>query len=381
MGTPEEEDALPAPLALTRCCVTLKNTYYICQKKREAPVLWDLYGPEPGLTLHEAYFGGVLRALEAMQVMQGQTVYLTDSLDVLPTYGTDVVAVMTGDEWSCTPHYAPRVRAVFKCYGTTLKLGGNPLRHPTYLNGLAALQYVRSQTHRLPYTLAALRHPGAATNIYPVPLGYATQIEQPFKPFRERSTDVFFAGSLSHKVPSRWSPRRLLRSPKEVSRESMVEALRRFEATHPSYQTSLFLADGFTPHAIRWGRFDPTKMLSPEIYSAAMMDTKICMVPRGTSLETFRYFEALRFGCITITEVLPDFWFYHGAPSISVNRWADLGGVLETLLADEEALEQRHRASLRWWQEVCAEEAVARYMADALTTSLASSATTLRPAP
>jgi hypothetical protein len=70
--------------------------------------------------------------LEELSSLDGLSVYLTWSVDELPSYGHDVVAVVTGDETCRIPRYFDRVRAVYKTYGTRPTLGSRPFaRRPT----------------------------------------------------------------------------------------------------------------------------------------------------------------------------------------------------------------------------------------------------------
>ena len=92
------------------------------------------------------------------------------------------------------------------------------------------------------------------------------------------------------------------------------------------------------------------------------MDTKICLVPRGSSLETFGLFEAVRYGCIAICEKLPRRWYYEGLPAIRIERWNQLEGIVDDLLGNPERLEPLHQEALRYWQTACSEEVLGRYM-------------------
>ena len=48
------------------------------------------------------------------------------------------------------------------------------------------------------------------------------------------------------------------------------------------------------------------------------MDARVCLAPRGASVETFRVLEGLRAGCVVVGERLPGHWFYDGAPVIQL---------------------------------------------------------------
>jgi hypothetical protein len=104
---------------------------------------------------------------------------------------------------------------------------------------------------------------------------------------------------------------------------------------------------------------------SAEDYSTGLMDARICLAPRGTSLETFRVFEGLRYGCIVIANRLPHQPFYDGAPIVQLDRWKDLPEVVARF-DDPIARGRWHRAALDWWHTRCSEEAVGALMARCL---------------
>ncbi|WP_263353004.1 hypothetical protein [Acidicapsa acidisoli] len=96
------------------------------------------------------------------------------------------------------------------------------------------------------------------------------------------------------------------------------------------------------------------------------MDSKICLAPRGTVLDSFRFFEGLRAGCLVVCEHLTDEWFYDGAPVLRIKDWSDLPRVVEPYLYDNASLEEARLRSLGWWRDKCGEKAVGRVMAEYL---------------
>src|SRR5262249_26690572 len=130
-----------------------------------------------------------------------------------------------------------------------------------------------------------------------VPLGYARQIDLPVKPFHARRYLVSFLGSLEHYGDGYChplSPRTLFRGPKVLARNRMSDSLLRLASAMPD---EVFFAT--TPSFFESIRTDGTR------YSEIMADTKICLAPRGASVETYRFFEALRYGCVVICDRLP----------------------------------------------------------------------------
>jgi hypothetical protein len=333
------------------------------------------------VTIHDTYFGRAFSVFESVFSARRLTVYLTWDLKNLPSYGDNVVAVVLGDEWCRVPAYLDRVLVAFKCYGSTPNLPPSVLLPTSYLQVLVALQHARIHFHRLPGVVQSLQNKmrlmlkGRDNNAaYPIPLGYANQVELPIVPIEERTVDVFFAGSLSHNHHPRWSPLHWLRSPKHVARARAIEEASALQSLAPELNVDLRVTSDFAPHAVMFGKED-SDVLSAEQYSSKMMDARICLAPRGTSPETFRYFEALRSGCVVISDVLPQHWYYDGSPAIELQDWAQLPSVVLPLLDDKRALVKLHRASLDWWSEKCSELALGHYMADMVNRHLRDSTT------
>jgi hypothetical protein len=334
------------------------SRYFVCLHKPPAhgraqpPEPFDLYA-EPSLPdITGPYWARVLQAFDREAGDRGLTVYLTWDLYELPSYGPDVVAISTGDESAMMPRWADHVGAAFKVYGTRPWLERNPFREPTRLAALAFARYARSWARRV---AGGLGERGSA-RVEQLPLGYSNQLDLPLKALRERTTDAFFAGSVEHRAYGRLSPARLAGTPKQIAREEMLAALARYRAARPGARIDVRLTPDY------WTSIhDDT-----EEYSRALMDSRICLAPRGANVETFRLFEGLRYGCVVVGEPLPDTWYYRGAPIVQLRRWRDLGGALDALLADPVELEQRHRAALAFWEERCSEAAVARFILDRL---------------
>ena len=340
------------------------NTYYLCFPRKKEKRVWNPFepAPTPHLYARTTYLGGVFRMMEQHLREPGLTFYLTPSLRSLPSYGPDVVAVVQGDESARIPAYFHKVRATFKCYGTRLARPASFWAAPSYQNLLGHAQFMRDTARGLPGRLRYTRHQrrqhSGLPPIYPIPLGYANQLALPVKPIEERTADVFFAGSVVHKAYPTWSPKRWFRSPKDLARSTMLAGLDAARQRVPGLKIDLQVQSSYRRSI----------QASAAAYSAGMMDAKICLVPRGASLETFRFFEAMRYGCVTIAEALPPYWFYEEAPAIQVAHWRELPETLASLLADPDRLRATHTATLAWWHARCSEEAVGRYFAEKLNT-------------
>jgi hypothetical protein len=336
-----------------------KNRYVVVHPWSGDEVTWNPLDPRDLPTPDCAYIGGIIRVMERDPNIDGLTFYLTNNVDLLPSYGDDVVAIVLGDEWCRIPRYARAVRCVFKTYGTSLTANWAALAHPTPYELAALAQDIRTLAGRLPYLAAAaaaylratVRRSRRRARIYDIPLGYYRQVPLPFVPIDERLHDVYFAGSVANRSSRLALLQRL--TPKSLSREQMLHHVGKIAVRHPQLAVSTSIISGFAQ----------TTEDAAVHYSRTMMETKICLVPRGTSLETYRFFEGLRAGCIVIAERLPPRRYYQGAPALRIRGWSELDRLVPALLADGDRCARLSRASLDWWDKHCSEDAVGAFVA------------------
>lgn len=360
IGNPK--DGEQASMAESLNCKKLKNHYYICLEQKT--IDWNPADPSSEIVAVKPdciYFGKVLEAVEQRLSMSGLTFYMTWDVKTLPTYGNNVVAIVVGDEWCRIPLYFNKVKAIFKCYGTQRILGCNPILQPSWLNFLTLFQFLRTSAACvqgwLNYHFYRLSHwQFKHLPIYEIPLGYYKQLDLTMKNMSDRTYDIYFAGSLRQNEYSQRSIKRWIGEPKSVSRKQMARSLEEMQKKYPKLQIKLSLISNFVE----------STHSSSATYSEELMNSKICLVPRGASFETFRFFEALRFGCVVVSEVLPPRWFYNGAPVIQIKQWRDLDKVLSDILSSENLMQKKHQESLNWWKEKCSELTVGEYIVESL---------------
>jgi hypothetical protein len=338
---------------------TLKNDYYLCWPDRHEAWTPEIERPHPHW-VRTRYFSRVFHHMEAQLERGDLTIYLTSDVHKLPSYGDNVVAVLQEDEPARVPHYFDRVLATFTCYGTHQPLRPNPLVYPAYENFISAGRYLYSLLRRSPGLLRRkiLQYVRSEnlSPIYTIPLGYANQVDLAIQPILDRTTDVFFAGSVSHRKNDTNILRRAIGTAKYISRRKLVDVLHRLDENEPDLTIGLETCPSFSV----------SMQDSAEAYSRRMMDAKICPVPRGTSLESFRFFEAIRYGCIPIVEALPSRPYYDGSPALTIKSWTDLHRIVPVLLQDDTILAQKQRSILDWWQTNCSEKVVGYDMAQKL---------------
>jgi glycosyltransferase involved in cell wall biosynthesis len=98
-------------------------------------------------------------------------------------------------------------------------------------------------------------------------------------------------------------------------------------------------------------------------YVQSLLQTKICLAPRGGSLETFRVFEGAVAGCVLITDPLPPAWFYAGLPRVELRSWSQLPDAVAELLSHPALMESMSRAGRDWAMNVISPEAIGDWIA------------------
>lgn len=331
--------------------------YFVDLPEDRSPRRWDPHDGPLAERPDTRFFGAAFTEMEKTLRDANIDVVVTWDLERLPRYGDQVVAVVLGDEVGAVPRYLDRVRAVFKSYGTRPALGAGPLRNPglTGVSELAqcAVRWLKwlpggaVHTHLL--LRRRLRREAAPAPVSVIPLGTFNQLDIAVTPIEARPIDVFFAGSIEHEES--WGDRL---SPKGRCRREMLAAVEQLRRGRPGLRLDIRVTSGFRASA----------SAPAGEYSRALMNARVCLAPRGTSVETFRVLEGLRAGCVVIAERLPRHWFYDGAPLIQLDRWS----ALETLLPldDPKELRRRHERALEWWRARCSEAAVGRFIAERL---------------
>lgn len=199
-------------------------------------------------------------------------------------------------------------------------------------------------------------------NVFPLVLGYVNTVpEFPVKSIKERKYNVFFRGNLNlnrinfYRNFSKW--RYFLPSENFLTHDYYRKFLLKLQSDF----SSLFLNSIIIFNSSFKGGF------SPEEYGKVLSDSKIVLCPKGFFMtECFRHFEAMRAGCVIVSEPLPETPFYLNSPIIQVDNWDEGIKKVKELLKHESKLEDIHQQTLDWWNEKCSENATARYIVDGL---------------
>lgn len=301
------------------------------------------------LSIGYHYLARIISRLASRLVDEDFVFVLTWNKKRVPSEGSNVIVFTLADEHARVPRYFSRVGLVCKPYGIAPSLG---MPHPfprDRLDWMRLARFLRNAADgsgtRLRYAFRILT--GQHARVETVPLGYLDPRSEPLVPLAKRSIDIFFSGHIPQR--SRYAGlRALVAMPKEVSRRELVRVLETPEL-RDRYSIDLRLTGDFASSAFG---FDDSYLLS-------LAMSKIALCPTGNSVETYRLFEAMRAGCVIISEPLPKHWFYRGSPIITVASWRELPSVLSDLFADPAGMQVIGERTFAWWRDVCSESAVA----------------------
>jgi hypothetical protein len=197
-------------------------------------------------------------------------------------------------------------------------------------------------------------------NVLPFPLCGCSQVikKEPI-PFFNRSTSVFFAGNLNKNRLELFCRikfsflDKIASFPKSTAIKGIFSKLARKLPLERDLSNKIPKSRILFNKSFRSG-FDEKD------YAAFLADSKICLCPKGFhTSETIRHFEAMRLGCVIISEPLPDSPFYKHSPIIELPSWQNLRQNIERLLSNPEQLGEASRATLNWWHTRISPKAVA----------------------
>ncbi len=319
--------------------------------------------PPPWTADLPAEFRYVYDVLEqALPAVNAETLrfYITKEAWFLPEYGRDVVGILLQEERCKVPVYGRHVRAVIRNLHSQPFLGYRAHASFSKLDAVLTFEYLRDSYTNLK-SRRALATPAAGFPApvrahpltIPLPLGYHSQVELPQIPMADRPLDTFFAGQVA--TPPQVGYQRLLSSSKIEARRQIWQVLQALqkEGKWRLDLGTLSAGDG--------------KVQAFGSYSEKMMQSRICVAPRGSMADTFRAFEGLRAGCLVVANALPkDAFMYPRAPLLYVSHWRQIKDILERYARDINALEGWREKSLAWWHNRLRPQVMAVYVAQHL---------------
>ncbi len=322
---------------------------------------------QPGIPAEFRYPYDILEQALPLLEADGLQFYFTKEAYFLPKYGRNVVAVMLQEERCKVPVYGRQVRAVLRNLYSTPFLGYRPRLGMGKLEAVLTFEYLRDHYTNLRSRRALAAQAGlpAPVRSQPktirLPLGYHSQQEVPQIAMADRPLDIFFAGQASYDIP-KGSYQHYLSSSKREARMQIWQVLTELQREG---QWTMDLGN------IAANQTEAGSAYSS--YSEKMMQSRICVAPRGSVADSFRAFEGLRAGCLVVANPLPrDEYLFPGAPIVLVDHWREIRGILEKFARNVDALEEWRRRSLTWWHDHLRPEVLAPMVAAGLNEAGAS---------
>lgn len=191
--------------------------------------------------------------------------------------------------------------------------------------------------------------------------------ELPILSFSERKYSIYFCGNLNkNRVPFYIALNK---------RASLLARLDNFMLKH-----NLRGADRLYEYCFRNKSFDISSLYDNAYirfysgfnngddynkYAYYLQNSKIVLSPKGFhSIECFRLYEAMRQGCIVITEPLPHVWCYKDAPCITIDSWKDLSSIL---LDNAQVFDKLSPTEIRkYYEERLSVQGIANYVGSIL---------------
>lgn len=188
-------------------------------------------------------------------------------------------------------------------------------------------------------------------NVWHLPVGPPnTLCERHPKPLNKRSYRVFFSGNLhigrknfyKFFTKAKWAPFFLL------------HRMRGFFGENFSYK--------FDKSYIQFTRkFNAG--LDPNRYSEYLYNSRVVLCPPGNpGVETLRHYEAMKAGCIIISEILPQVECFTGSPIIQITNWADVDNLVSEILNDDNRMNEQYNKMISWWSTYCSPIATVNYI-------------------
>jgi hypothetical protein len=330
-----------------------KNTYIYLLNNGQRII--DVSDPQP-FERGVDFYVDVFKYIEQSQHLVGFTFYIATVMPPeLPSYGDKVILLVVSDEHYLYKPYFLKIACVIRSYGA----------FPTYRDGfpgnklrlLAFIQYIyklfECATSLLDSAVRArtVSYLEARRKVLHVPIALFFRFNPKVIPVRNRETSYAFLGSVAYDPKRRKLFHRIFSPPKLASRALMIAAMNKFRS-----QT------GKSGSIFTTGDLEES-ILNRDMYINTLQNTKISICPRGSNLETYRFFESMKSGCVVICEPLPKAWFYDGHPGVIIRSWNELPSLLSRLLSDDDLMQKLSDQALEYWNRSASEVAVGNKIA------------------
>lgn len=202
-------------------------------------------------------------------------------------------------------------------------------------------------------------------NIYPFPLGYTNDLsDKPYIKSSLRTKNCFFSGNLNLNRIEFW-----LSFFNRIERGLLKSKFRSFSIYNDNIRKKLLK---FKRYNNRDKKVDNSILrftksfasgFDKKTYNNYLYNSKIAFCPKGVSKsECFRHYEAMKAGCIIISDKLPSTWFYLNSPIIEIEDWRNIRNLIKLLLSDTKLLDELSLKTKEWYESHMSPKAIAIYM-------------------
>ena len=193
-----------------------------------------------------------------------------------------------------------------------------------------------------------------------IPLGYNNYFDKNEVPVNERNYDISFIGALNnHRIPV----------------ASEITGIHRYLISYGLYKNpekTLRFLNNFCD----WTKKSQGKYfftwefntgISSEHYCNILLHSKIALAPKGwINTETFRMYEAMKYGCVVVADVLPERNYYKNIPVIQVENWKDGFKQIRGMLKNKKLMHELSLKHKAFYDEYLSPKATAKIVADKL---------------
>ena len=197
-------------------------------------------------------------------------------------------------------------------------------------------------------------------NVTSIPLGYNNYVEKNEIPIEERNYNISFIGALNNH---------------RISMASEITRIHRYiiaYGLYKNYEKTLKFLNNF----LDWTEKSSGKYfftwefnagISGEDYCNILMHSKIALAPKGwINNETFRMYEAMKYGCVVVTDILPEREYYKNIPVIQVENWKDGFKQIRGMLKNKKLMHELSLKHKAFYDEYLSPKATAKIVADKL---------------
>lgn len=219
-------------------------------------------------------------------------------------------------------------------------------------------------------------------NLASYPLGLPSDTPLlPIKKISDRKFDVFYSGNINNNRLDfynsllsyqsnniKWILAKLIIGTLKILRK--YEKLRNIELKVKGslFRMNCYNFDNIFPNS--YIRFTRAFQAGLDIndYAKMLSESKIILSPKGFfNTECFRLYEALRQGCIVITEPQPKkSRFYDKTRYIEVDKWDNIGDLISKLLKDNDKLQSMSDAGVEYYNEHLSPKGAAHYVIETI---------------